>query len=940
MWSKIVEMKSLSLSLYSPFSLLPCSKRPTADKCLQHSWMKAHVQSSNLDGSMSSLDSALCMDSASSVEPSPVSSASSSFSPAPSSTSHSGSSGTTTTATKSSSTSSVTAVATTDFSRPEDMKKVNDKLNQISKLATEQHVADTIGNSCPLGSPTSSASSTGTLKGDETSEPIPVTSLESNLKDLSPREATTVKVEKTRSTTLSHGDSSKNEEKEHNRSTSFKDESTAKTKSTLDRDDSTKSEENEGRRSTSFENVQKSSSPRPEKNPKDDITSLDPKTLASLQRFERFKSRKKELEPRSPEPTRRDQTSNFSSSKRETAPVNKEETQRSAASPDSDSNGRTPNLSPTPLTDNKSPVASRSDAPVPKVQPSAFTNTPSPDLKQKDRERPVTPNRQQSSEMDSKSLEEVGGKAEEKPTLQQEKEKASEEQQKEGEQDKLEEARRERERVREERRRARKEEERKREEERQRLREEERKRMELERERTKEMRRREREKQAQKKSGSSSSSESLVKFSDQRKWAWSVEARTSTTQPNGVRLYSQRSEESTEETKLEQPTVVKKETERQSPPQSSRTSPAFKSERTKSSEFFQFCTDYTLKNNVKQHKDSPKSPKMPQKQVTESKSSRVDTSVLSPEGENSPRPSSPMVVVSPPPTHSPTPTKSPSPELRRHRERSHRERSPAADSQKQKKDDWRKTPVITTDAIDLILKGDIDEDSDCLHYANDPKTKRLSQLETFPEEDETPESSLRGKSPTPIIKEDKVGDSNSNGRRYLAERRDGVLPSSFKNPNRSISPEKRVTLLAAKERTQSVDIVTPERGEYLSPSTSPDTFTKSFDAKRTDSPPKPEGVSRLTVSSSYSSLSRSTPDLSEIAGSPKKHKQARKAERSHSRRMGGARMDSYITSTDSTSSYYQSPSSPHIRSGRHSGTLPSRLVGGSKGIFSKWDFKK
>lgn len=822
------------------------------------------------------------------------------------------------------------------------MKKVNDKLNQISKLATEQHVADTI-NSYPLGSPTSSASSTGTLKGDETSEPIPVTSLESNLKEIvSPREATTVKVEKTRSTALSHGGSNRNEEKEHNRSTSFEDKSTA---NTLGRYGSTKSEEKEGRRSTSSENVQKSSSPRPEKNPKDDIASLDPKTLASLKRFEEFKSRKKELEPHSPEPTRRDRTAHLFSSKREAAPVDKGETQSTIVSPDSDSNGRTPNLSPTPLTNNKSPVASRSDAPEPKVQPPAFAKTPSPDLKRKERECPVTPNRQQSSETDSKPLvrkEEVGAKAEEKTTLQQENEKASEEQQKEGDHDKLEEARRERERMREERRRARKEEERKREEERQRLREEERKRMELERERTKEMRRREREKQAQRKSGSSSSSESLVKFSDQRKWAWSVEARTSTTQPNGVRLFSQRSEEPTEETKLEQPTVVKKETERQSPPQSSRTSPAFKSERTKSSEFFQFCTDYTLKNNVKQHKESPKSSKTTQKQVAESlnlKSSRGDKDVgssLPPGGENSPCPSSPMVVLSPPPTHSPTPTKSPSPELRRPRERSHRERSPAADNQKPKKEDWRKTPVITTDAIDSILKGDIDEVSDCLHYANEPNTKRLSQLETFPEEDETPESTPRGKSPTPIIREDKVGDSNSNGRRYLAERRDGVLPSSFKNPNRPISPEKRVTLLAAKERTQSVDIVTPEGGE--SPSPSPDTFIKSFDAKRTDSPPKPEGVSRLTISSSYSSLSRSTPDLSEIAGSPKKHKQARKAERSHSRRMGGARMDSYITSTDSTSSYYQSPASPHIRSGRHHGTLPARLVGGS--IFSKWDFKK
>ena len=104
-------------------------KRMTAVQCMEHSWMKARkTTSTNLNSSTSSLDSALCMDSASSMEPSPVSSASSSFSPAPSTTTRS--------------TSSTVSTTSSSFSQPEDMKKVNEKLKDISTLATERLIAD------------------------------------------------------------------------------------------------------------------------------------------------------------------------------------------------------------------------------------------------------------------------------------------------------------------------------------------------------------------------------------------------------------------------------------------------------------------------------------------------------------------------------------------------------------------------------------------------------------------------------------------------------------------------------------------------------------------------------------------------------------------------------------------------------------------------------
>ena len=130
-------------------------KRLTAAKCLQHAWIKART---NLNISTSSLDSAVCIDSASSMEPSPASSTSSSFEPAPSITT--------------STSAKITTTSQSTVSKPEEDKKLYQRLTtEISKLATDRHVAEAKHKG--EDSPTSTDSSTSTLRGGDSSESIP-----------------------------------------------------------------------------------------------------------------------------------------------------------------------------------------------------------------------------------------------------------------------------------------------------------------------------------------------------------------------------------------------------------------------------------------------------------------------------------------------------------------------------------------------------------------------------------------------------------------------------------------------------------------------------------------------------------------------------------------------------------------------------------------------
>ena len=909
------------------------------------------------------------------------------------------------------------------------MKKVNDKLSQISKLATEQLVAATATKPRPEGSPTSTTSSTGTLKGDEVAEPVVVESGQKESKRASNVREHTDGLSKAQSSTLGRGSSALKEAgREEKRTTSFERETkksdrdekrtksfecetkktekrttsfereTKKTESdekrtisferetkkperdetrtpgrdekrttsferetkkterdekrTISFERETKKPERDEKRTTSFEReTRKLSSPRPGRTLKDDISSLDPKTVQSIERFQRIKekSRMREtessvrllLKERSPEPGPRSNgetvtTQNYRSLKETTLG---EKSEGGRVTPGMDMNTTPRNPSPN-LSREK---GDRSPTPIsrclsPKSVTQANTESQSLDSKRKVG-RPTSPTKQRCGQtMTNGVTVSRADKTEEKvpQPMAEEQKKVSEE--KNTAEDERERARKEREREREERRRARKEEERRREEECKRLREEaerkveeERKRTELEREKAREARRREREKRLAQRDNSSSSgsSESL----DRSKWACPTDTKTSdvTTQSNDTKPRSQRtvsSEEVKAERELTKVKAVVEVTNRRLS-QSSEPSPG---ERKSSSEFFQFGTVFSgTKNGTK----SPKSPKgrrhSSQQQNSEVKSPedqvRIDvTSPLLGE-EISPRSTSPMVVISPSPPLAPEP--------RENREltptRKYRECSPTADNKRHR----RKTPVISTDALDAILRGEVEDESDVLHYATEPNIHHKSQLPSCPEEDESQEPT----SQRFLVTKAKSPDTNPNS---LAERREAVLPSALRDPTRSISPEKRrVTLITTKERTNVDHIVSPERKDRSSPrrtpSPSPDSFTKSYDASRMNSALKPEGVSRLTVSGSYASLSRSTPDLSEILGSPtKKSKEARKVERSNSRRMGGrSRMDSYVTSTEHSSSYYHAPASPHIRSGRHA-TMSSRLFTGGRNFFSKW----
>ena len=897
------------------------------------------------------------------------------------------------------------------------MKKVNEKLGQISKLATEQIIAETAEKPRPEGSPTSTASSTSTLRGEESNEPAPVTNPEIS----APREVTdgrpteSVASSKPSLTTPANPTSSgvKTEPHQQQRTVSFErsqrererppqQETPSFKSSTLGRE-RTPPKKDDDRRTVSFERKYRSPyldtttstvttstssmlgrgregereerrtvsfEKRDTRSPQD-IATLDPKTVESIERFQRLKERSKAresesyiqplsvLKERSPEPGQRRRsdgehtttaTQRRLNSKPRDAPTSiseEDKSPRSSVSPENANSSR--------KTTSPAPEDSRKLSPPRKTSTSAALTPPatrkslSPDLRRRcDRdERSISPGHQHSAKIDPADRTQVceTGKRESPPQEKEpektvvvgmkeqtgEKAKNGEETETEG----LESARKERERAREERRRARKEEENKKEQERKKLREEtekkmeeERKRMEQEREKSRDVRRRERERKLAQRNNSSGSgsSESLVKPFDRNKWAWSVEARMTepTAHLNGVKPHPQGSESNEKEEREE---VISK-----SPVQQpNRAPPAKKTERkTSASEYFQFGLDYSApRNSVKQqkqpepvHSSSSSRQQTPAGKVEDGVEKRVS-------GEE--RSDSPVVIVSAPPT----------PETRENHEAApirhdRRELSPATEH-KRLKANRRRTPVISTDALDAILRGDVEDDASLLRYATEPNPYYPSQLESCPEVDEPQITPSRAKSPSPLLK---VSERDANGH-FLAERREGVLPSALRDPNRAISPEKRrVTLLTEKDRTQSVDLdrtLSPEYSDRSTPSPSPDNISKSFDAGRSHRISKPAGVSRLTVSGSYSALSRSTPDLSDIVGGAgKKGKDGRKVERSSSRRFNKrSRVDTYVTSTEHSSSYYQSPASPlMMKSSRHA-TVTSRLLSGGKGFLSK-----
>ena len=247
-----------------------------------------------------------------------------------------------------------------------------------------------------------------------------------------------------------------------------------------------------------------------------------------------------------------------------------------------------------------------------------------------------------------------------------------------------------------------------------------------------------------------------------------------------------------------------------------------------------------------------------------------------------------------------------------------RQKSPVSDLVREIKSNRRMTPVISEDALDAILRGDIPEDelTKCPLSPSQTGDPRMT-LETCLEEEETP----KDKTPT---RRNILKSSNS--------------PEQTPSPHRS--PEKKVTINSEpcvrrvnkpmlspdmRERTKSLSSFSPERS--LSPPSPREDMTIPEEdnlSKSTNLHVMP--ISRLRTSSLV--MSRSTPDLSEILGPKKKDRKARRVERSNSKRR--SRVDTYVTSTTPNSTYNPLQSSGTFTASRSSSRL---LSSGSR--FSK-----
>ena len=956
------------------------------------------------------------------------------------------------------------------------MKKVNDKLSQISTLATERLIAETVSKPRPEGSPTSTDSSTSTIKGDDLTDSLP--SADQLRKDVvAPKisEASDRKEE-----TLTHSKEEvegRNEVRVHNKFT------TIERGSNIDKSFQRERERSrEGSAERSSQTLDRSRKVHGIATSKDQLTSLDPKTLESIERFRRLKQKVRSHTPE-PEPqpiselkvhdvseriSRRksegmlpvahhrldtkgliaqqptclaeEDEESAKDAVKETSPLPSHGQQRATSPSISVSaNGSVSvsetttkkktelSLTPCNLTEEKGRAKLREEreASLSKGEQERPSGKPRHERCYDERERlreerrrawleeerkkeevrkkareearerkrrelereNLSPDSRRRSERSATPSEEKrlqitrDHKAEESTTaaesqnveqnqpepVQEDKMKAEQdgeeskqekEQQEEGKKEKEEEEREGEEKEKQED--PKKEEEVKKVQEEEERRVDERKQRVLERDMAREARKKELD------SGKEVDNRVSSLRPDRNKWAWSVEARTSDTmgRANGVRSFSRRAEVFQQNEKT-----------------GKGDSESANKERKNSAEFFQFGLVFTPpKGAAKKSEASPQSPQSARnsespKLKSPEDGAKVNMTPLTSPTPDSRRSNSPQQQqqalgrksCSPKPTvpavHTPSPTPNSMCEaaVMRRRELSpyrlspqkspepssdiRRERSPVPDYVKQVKSNRRKTPVISTDALDAILRGEVEEDSNALQYATANPGESLSvpqkvPLESCPEEEEPP-LSPKERSPIPTIREERTNNSTSAHFSNLAERRIGALPSALKDPEQATSPEKRhVKLITMKDRAQSVDYdraMSPKSTDPSPcPTPSPDAFTESYDVSKLPKAHIAGSMSRLSLSANYSALSRSTPDLSGILGTPKKHKEARNAGRSNSRRMGRSRMDLYVTSTNNTSSYYQAPSSPHIRNARLS-TLPSRILGNKKCLFSRWD---
>ena len=273
-----------------------------------------------------------------------------------------------------------------------------------------------------------------------------------------------------------------------------------------------------------------------------------------------------------------------------------------------------------------------------------------------------------------------------------------------------------------------------------------------------------------------------------------------------------------------------------------------------------------------------------------------------------------------------------------------RQKSPIPEHLKQVYITRRQTPVISTDAMDAILRGEIPEDE--LKELEGSKShptfqKQNKVLESFPEEDEqvSPEHT-RVSSPT--------------GTGII------ILKSSV-SPDRSRSPEKRVTINSQPSTLREKQDIPELMYSYgVERSSSPEKRSRKTDllsmsaryystdytpSQDRDSPsPERNRLLSNSIDSRCSLLrtqslafSHSTPDLTDLMASTPK-KETKRVERSNSRRsrirdrLGGG--DSYVTNTSSHSARH---TSSHYREGRS--TLPSKLLSGRR-IGSRFSFSR
>lgn len=242
-----------------------------------------------------------------------------------------------------------------------------------------------------------------------------------------------------------------------------------------------------------------------------------------------------------------------------------------------------------------------------------------------------------------------------------------------------------------------------------------------------------------------------------------------------------------------------------------------------------------------------------------------------------------------------------------------RQRSPVSEHLKQVRADWRKTPIISTDAVDAILRGEISDEEEDAVEAKVGKRRRSREmsplvtahhtLETCMEEDE----GLPGHTQKTTLSQ--APDKASSTFPLAPALRGGRQPSSPERRDRRVK-------LSVETRTKSTSDYSPEPLEL----DDQDTLSSSYERHPTGQ------VSRLRASTMV--LSRSTPDLTQILNGSSAKPSGRRVERSQSRRLlGRTRLDSYVT---------MSTTSPTHSSSRTRGyaTLPNRIFGTSFGLTS------